>query len=563
MKTSDYIADQLSKITDYVFGVTGGCIQNLVDSIGRHPDIEYIPMNHEQGAAIAADAYARLSGKIGVCIATSGPGAINTLTGLACSYFDSVPVMAIVGQSPTTHLSSSTGPRQIGFQEVDIVAMATPVTKWSARILDAEDTPKMLQKAYLTAIQGRPGPTLLDLPDDVQRAEIDRPDWSVGGVGYKPRDAKDSADKIMEALHEAKKPVIVLGHGIRIAGMVDRAEELVDKWGIPVLLTWGALDILDHNHPLNFRDFGVTGSVTGNKIIQEADLIIGFGTRFDTHEIGVASKKFNPTACKIVVDIDICELSKYPWQNIRADIRDVIPELLTRDYAGTQWACRVDYDRPSQGELDPYVFLDRLSDVAPDDAIIIADAGCTVTWTMQAWKVKRGQRLFTAFNLSPMGYALPASIGAHYATGRPIISISGDGGTLMNMQELAVIEKRNLPIKTFILDNGGYGMIKQTQETWADGRYIGSHAIGFTLDRIEDGISYFKKNAGDVSIPDIQTLWAGIDCWAISCEEDMHRTKCIWSDVYRDRPLLFHVLIDQKARVVPRIRYGQKLEEIA
>lgn len=556
MTNSEWLADFVATQTDHVFCVTGGAAVNLLDPMSK--TVKLVPLNHEQSCAMAADAYARLKG-FGVCVATSGPGATNLLTGISCSYFDSIPVLAITGQVPTSQWQETQREytRQLGFQETSVVDIFGPVTKDQA--FGHEGMQEVICGLVDHAKQGRPGPVLIDIPDDAQRTKVGSLTYIPTNYTRKEDDtAQESAITIITAIEQAERPVLILGAGMRQAGLADEAQGLVEALGIPTLLTWGALDYLDHNHPLNFRDFGVTGARAGNFIVQNADLILTLGTRLDTHETGADGSLFAPNAKKLVVDIDIAELDKYTkrgikTQNFVVDLRDIVPSLIkvgSRAQVPTFWmeyCCKMLREYQVVPDVDVYQYLDMLSDIAPDNAIIISDAGCTVTWTMQGWKVKKGQRLITAFNQSPMGYALPASIGAQFACpDRPVICLTGDGGLMMNIQELASVAHYNLPIKIFVLNNDGYGMIKQTQETWLGGRYVASDDVPCKVD--------FEAIANAFEL-DSYTFRG------LASPSSTERANIVNTHVLEKAcPVLCNVFIYPDSRIIPKLSFGKSIE---
>lgn len=499
MKICDYIVDFLVKSkVKHAFGITGGSIVYVFDALGRNPNIKYICNHHEQASAMAADGYSRISGNLGVGIATSGPGATNLLTGVCCSYFDSTPTLFITGQVSTSQLKGKSKVRQVGFQEIGVVKTFKPNTKYAKLVTDPKRIRYELEKATYLAKNGRPGPVLLDIPEDIQKINVNPDELA----SYKPRklktDLKYLEEKVSQAiklLEKAERPIVILGNGVRLAYADKEAQNFIKSSGLPVALTWAALDLFPSDYALSVRDFGITANKPGNLAVQNSDLILAIGTRLDTHEIGTCSETLAPYAKKIIVDVDASELEKHESIGIKnleilvnCDSKEFI-ELLSSDLGKIrskdrgEWnsmiwkwkkkfpQCPQNYFN-SKNQINPYVFVDVLSSESKERDIIIPEAGCNVTWTMQAWKVKDGQRLFTSYNHSPMGYGIPASIGACFANdSKPVSTIIGDGGLMMNEQELATIVKHNLPIKIFVMNNKGYGMIRQTQRARVNGRY--------------------------------------------------------------------------------------------
>ncbi|BEI38360.1 biosynthetic-type acetolactate synthase large subunit [Polynucleobacter sp. HIN8] len=572
MKLSDYVADFIkNQGTTTTFVLTGGCIVHLIDSIGQHKDLVYIPMMHEQSCAMAADAYARITGKVGVALVTSGPGATNLLTGVCCSYYDSVPVLFITGQVPSSQLKRGSKSRQIGFQETDVVSIFEPVTKYSKLIEDPLDIRFELEKAFYLAREGRPGPVLLDICDDIQRADIN-PEMLRGYMppkllGEDHQLLNNQIQLIIEMLKQADRPLLVLGAGIRTAGIINETRKLIDALKIPFTLTWGAMDICSHDHELFVGGFGVTSGRPGNFAIQNADLIIAMGTRFDSHEAGPNLKHFARGAKKVIVDLDFAEQEKYSQMGMKVDllvtrdVRDIVRNLLDRNLPSindsieiwkkwiSKWKktypiCLDEYREQSE-LINPYVFMEKISEIVNDEEIIVTDCGSNLIWTMQGFKLKGTQRLISAFNHSPMGYSLPASIGAALANpDRQIICIIGDGGLQINIQELATIDLHKLNIKIFVLNNHGHGIIQGTQDNWLGGRYFASNP--------QDGL---------LPDPDCKKIAIayGIKALEISNTDDLK--KIIIETLNSNGPVLCNVHMLPGSQIAPKLLYGRPLED--
>lgn len=568
MKVSDYIIDFLSKKgVKHLFGITGMSAVHLFDSAHKHPDMEYICNHHEQASSIAADAYSRLTGNLGVVLTTSGPGATNILTGVCCSQFDSIPVLYLTGQVPTDQLKKDYEVRQIGFQETDIVNVYKPITKYAKLVEDKNDIRFELDKAIHIAKSGRPGTVLLDIPDDIQRADINPEDLKK----YTPEEIKkdfydleQKVDSAIDLIKNSKRPVIILGGGVKLAKAEQKAKSLVDKLNFPVALTWATKDMYPYDNPLVIEGFGVSSERAGNFAVQNSDLLLAIGTRLDTHEAGSNYSSFGREARKIIVDIDQGELNKYEKKGMKLvdilinfDVNDFLDTILKKDLKKgnisewknkiNEWKSKYPICLPEyyaqEDKVNPYVFLDALSKQTKQGDIIITDAGSTLTWTMQAYRVKKDQKLFSAFNHSPMGYALPATIGAHYATKKSIICITGDGGIMMNIQELAIIKGRNLPIKTFVFNNNGYGIIQQSQDTWLDSVYAASNP--------ESG----------VLMPDFKKLsyGFGIDYNEINNHNELE--EGIRETLESKRSIICDVKIDQHEAIRPKLSFGGSIED--
>lgn len=498
MKLSDYVADFVAQLgVRHVFLISGGAVAHLVDSVARHPGLQHICTQHEQGAGAAADGYSRISRNIGVAMVTSGPGATNLMTSVCNAYFDSIPVLFVSGQVATFRLKRNPRLRQKGFQETDVVSMFSSVTKYSVMLERAEDVRYEFEKAVHIARADRMGPVLIDIPDDLQRVDVD-PATLRGYEPEVPAPAHESTDALIASLLDevavAQRPVIIAGAGIGLAGTERDLVGFAERFHIPMLFTWGGTDTVPADHPLNFGGVGVCGPRAGNFAVQNADLVIALGTRLSQMVTGGQQKLFAPTAKKVMVDLDREELGKFGpasfpldlaieceladfFQRVTRLASGAAPDRLSawRQLIG-EWSarypiCPLEY-RELPERINSYVFITELAVASREDDIIFTDAGGNLSWTMQAFKTKRGQRVLSAWNHSPMGYSLPASIGAALASGRDVSCIIGDGGLMMCLQELATIKRHRLPIKIFIFNNHGHGIQKQTLETWLAGHYV-------------------------------------------------------------------------------------------
>ncbi len=473
-KLSDLIAKRIKKEVDMVFGVTGGCIVNLVDSFYK-AGLKIIPMHHEQSAAIAADAYARFKG-FGVCYGTSGPGNTNLITGTCCSFYDSIPVLTIGGQVPRKYLNNGRD-RQVGFQEVDGVRLFRPITKYSKRMKRFED----LEDAINIAKEGRPGPTFLEICDDYQRDA----EWC-NGKARETHNLQDgrfesslrNIDHIVDYIVDADKPLVIVGSGARNMPLELR---------VPFLYTWGVKDKF-YNHPYCKGDFGITGSPNGNRMIKESDLILMIGTRMDTHQVP-NWKEFAPKAHKIAMGLEFPHKVNELYETNLTN--------LTLRLKGRNWGKREE----NKTDTPVYRWIDKICEESNEDDIIIPDMGQTGCIAWQRWKPKGNQRMFNAFGHSPMGYSLPAAIGASLATGRRVISIIGDGSLMMNFHDLVTISDLKLPIVTYVVNNGGYGMIRQTQSNWPE--YLEQNvACNFKIPNIKKLRKLFKIDIQGIKFKD-------------------------------------------------------------
>jgi acetolactate synthase I/II/III large subunit len=573
MKLSDYVTEFLVKLgIKNIFGISGGAIIHLFDSVARHPDIQYICTQHEEALAMAVDGYARISDNIAAGMVTSGPGGTNLLTGVCCSFFDSIPAIFITGQVATSRLKQTPNIRQMGFQETDIVSIYQSVTKYCVLIRNPEDIRYHLEKAVYLAQNGRPGPVLIDLPDDLQRTEID-PDSL---KSFKPlEDQKTNAncdidEKVLSCLgliKNAKRPVIIFGAGVAIAKAQNKIKKLAAKLGIPFLLTWGAKDIWENSHQMNIGGIGVAGPRYGNLAVQNSDLIIAIGTRLSQMITGGKLEYFGREAKKVIVDIDIEEIEKFKGKGIKIDlaIQSEIHSFVDSfdsqlgvyeqpDYA--EWLNQIDRwktsfplvsskDFESKKEVDAYIFVDALSDECKEGSIILTDAGGNLTWVMQAFKVKKGQRLFSAWNHSPMGYSLAAACGASFVDkSKDVICVIGDGGLQMCIEELATIARHQLPIKIFLFNNHGHGIQKNTLNTWLDGRY---EAVDY------DSGLYF---------PDFNKVAAAYDIKAVNIDTHKNLNSKIKEVLVNPGPIFCNVEINPEQKIEPFLTFGRPLEDL-
>lgn len=568
MKLSDYVLDYLKNSgVRHVFLITGGAIMNLVNSFDENKNLKYICTTQEQGAAMAAEAYSRITRNFGVAMSTSGPGATNLITGIGCAYFDSIPVLYITGQVNTDESTWEDGPRQVGFQETDIVSIVKPITKFAVKIDNPEDIKYFLDKAICIAKSDRSGPVLLDIPMNVQRAEIEPnrlrsyiPETKK--INYRLLDKK--IEKTIELIKQAKRPVIILGAGIKLGRAEKETREFIERLGIPTALSWGAMDLLPHTHPLFIEGFGVSANRAGNFAVQNADLIISLGSRLDTRQTGGRPKTFARGAKKIVLDIDKNELYKGRGVDIDVDINFDINDFLKsinkkfkkiRTLDLSEWKKRIKEWKEKypicpkscykqQNKVNPYVFMEVLSDEAKEGDIIITDAGGNLTWTMQGWKVKEGQKLFSAFGNSPMGYSLPAAMGASVAANKkPIICIIGDGGVKMNINELETIVKHKLPVKIFVINNHEFGIIKQFQDIWLDSCYKATCVAG---------------GLGDPDFLKIANAYKMESCRISNHSGLRKKIKAVLSF---NGPILCSVELKSGEKIKPKLEFGKPIED--
>lgn len=486
MKISDYVMEYIASLgIDTVFCVTGGGAMHLNNSLGQSEKLNGVFMLHEQGASIAAEAYARIYEGYGACLVTSGPGATNAVTGCVGSYIDSIPVIYISGQAKRADLVGDQKIRQFGIQEVDIISIVKSYTKYAVQIDTPEKIKYELQKAAFLANDGRPGPVWIDIPLDIQASDIDPDSIESFIPDKKDYSVKTSdIDKTIEAINEAEKPVIVLGHGIRLSHSADKARELIEYLGFPVLTSWNGVDLIESNHPLYYGRPGAVGQRAANLIEQGADLVITIGTRLNILSTGYNYESFLSNAYHIMVDIDENEMNKKsvkPDLKVVADAGSFINVLLERkeeikkndisawinhcDELLKKYPVFTDDIKLDNGLVSTYDLVKAVSDnMNGEDIYQFTSSGTSVDIAMKVFEIKKGQRAFLSSGLASMGYDIPSSIGSCVASGgKRTVCITGDGSIAMNIQELEVIKRLNLPIKLFVTDNSGYSMIYQSQ----------------------------------------------------------------------------------------------------
>lgn len=481
MKVSDYIVDFFisKKITD-VFGYPGGMVTHLMDSFSkRKNEIRAHVCYHEQAASFEACAFAQASNSVGAAYATSGPGATNLITGICNAYFDSIPVIFLTGQVNTFESAGEYHVRQRGFQETDIVGMVKNVTKYAVYIDKAERIAYELEKAYALAVSGRRGPVLLDIPMNIQRSEIEED--ALEHYSEEKKQNRLNLSEIINLLENAKRPCMILGAAWKKIE-AKKIEAFVEHMNMPVVTSMTAIDLLPHDYPLNYGFIGAYGTRQANFIVAKSDLILSIGSRMDVRQVGGKRMNFAPDAKIIRIDIDAGELEYKIREDeigIQTDIETII-HLLQKEYFPEQNCCEkwkkvCDEIKKELSDIDDRncnYFMKKVSSYVPSGVVITTDVGQNQVWAAQSFSIKEGQKMLFSGGHGAMGYSLPAAIGAYYATGKPVISLNGDGGFQMNMQELEFIRREQLPIKIFIFNNYALGMIRHFQEMYFDCNYV-------------------------------------------------------------------------------------------
>jgi acetolactate synthase I/II/III large subunit len=507
VKLSDYVVQFLVDLgVKDVFMLVGGAAMHLNASVGARREINYISNLHEQACVIGAEAYAKYDNRLGVAVVTAGPGGTNTITGVAGAWLDSTPVMVISGQVKRADLKCDSGVRNRGPQELDLPTIVSSITKYAVTVTDPEAIRYHLERAVHLAMSGRPGPVWLEIPLDVQAAQID-PETLVGFTPDDEAEATDSAElrtavhQVLDLLQSAERPFLLFGNGVRLSGAVDDLRELVEVLGLPFGLTWPAMDFFPDDHELLVGRPGSMAPRGPNYALQNADFVLSIGARLDLVCTAFAPQNLARGARKVMVDVDAAEIGKlepYLEMGVRADAGEFIGEFL-RQLCERQlqsvapwiercaeWKSRyplVDRELPASGPVSMYTFTHALCEALPDDALVVpASSGNSVEMFLLAYRAKSHQRVFITTGLGAMGFGLPAGTGACLAHDRrPTVCLEGDGGFQMNSHELEVIARLQLPLKIFVADNGGYGSIVSSQSAYF-GQLVGSTpSCGLTL----------------------------------------------------------------------------------
>ena len=559
MTVADYIIKFLANNgVETVFMITGGQAMFLNDAVFQTPKIKPVFNHHEQAAAMAAEAYSRISGKLGVAMVTAGPGAINVLNGVVGAYVDSAPVMIISGQSSYTTVSymQETKIRQFGLQGINIAPIAKTVTKYFKTIDDPAKVQYYLDEAYYQATSGRMGPVWIEVPLDIQRMEVPIKLYEKFHLPKATRNnsfLKKEVSKTLDLLYRSQKPLILAGQGIRVAKAQDEFSKAVSKLKVPVVTTRLGIDLIESASPLFVGRPGLYPDRAANFAIQNADLIIAIGARLDTGIVGYDTKDWGKYAKKVVVELDTEELNK-PGINIdlriNKDARDFLKETLLqinhkrlpdfKKWTGIclSWRKRYPMVLPEykKGKLvNSYFFTEKLSKLAGKDDTIVVDTSSPFHVVCQTWQIKTGQRFLTTGGISTMGY-WPSCIGACLgAKGKRTIVITGDGGLQMNVQELATVKQNKLPIKIFVINNKGYLLIRHTQKTHMEGRLMGESP--------KTGLWF----------PDISKIAKAYEIYEVSINNTSEVDKKIKQVLSHPGPVLCDVKSPQWQLIIPRI----------
>ncbi|MBN1788065.1 MAG: thiamine pyrophosphate-binding protein [Sedimentisphaerales bacterium] len=567
MKLTDYVVHFLTEQgVKHVFGVTGGAAVHLFDSAYRNPKITPVFTHHEQAASFAVEAYSRVNNKMGAGFFTTGPGGTNAITGLCAAWLDSVPCIYISGQTRLEHSTRNKPFRQLGSQQIDIVSVVEPLTKYAVMVEDAKMIKYEMQKAAYIAKTGRPGPVWVDIPLNFQWTFIE-PDEI---PGFDPSSMKektlsesqieDCIEKCYELIITSKRPMILAGYGIRLGGATEEFKTFIRKTQIPFLSTWNASDILPTDDKLYMGRSGIAGQRGANLAVQNCDLLISIGSHLSIPMTGTNYGAFAREAKIVMVDIDRVELENETVKvhlPIRLDVKVFLEKMMLKwnEHKPKQIAMWHDkcskyktYNAPpaewrEQKEfVNPYIFLDTLSDELAGDEVICIDGGGTVLYmSFQGMKIKAGQRLIVSAGIGAMGSAIPESIGACFANDcKRTICLNGDGSMQFNIQELQTILHHNLPIKIFVFNNDGYLAIRHTQDGFLESRYAGSDAKG--------GLSLpdFKKIASAYGIKSVQIN---------THQEIKEKLKTVLEDT---GPVVCEIMVSNTQQLIPHMGFTQR-----
>ncbi len=563
MLVSEYIATFLkNQGVNHIFVLTGGMVSHLLDGFFRKNYFSIVTVHHEQAAAFAADGYSRVRNVPGVAVATSGPGAVNLLTGIGSCYYDSVPAVFITGQVNTYEQKGDKKVRQLAFQEHDILTMARPICKKVYNGDSPEKIPEILQDAWETALEGRPGPVLIDIPMNIQRSELSDELVIPTRIKQVKRSGRfdDEIQSFLVDFRAAKRPLILAGRGIRASGSTELFRQIVGHLKVPVVFSLLGLDTLEFDNPYRLGFIGVYGNRWANIALKEADFLLVVGSRLDIRQTGADTESFSKGKKIVHVDIekdeinerikgclpvvgdlnhfleDLMEVVRNESFFIREEWQDYVFELKTK-YPDTN-------EQKKAGSINPNSFVHELATRSEEAACILSDVGNHQMWMAQSFELKKGQSFITSGGMGSMGYSLPAAIGACLALRKKtVVSVSGDGGFQINIQELETVVRNKLPIKMVVINNQSLGMIRQFQDSYFGKRHISS--------------------AWDYSSPDFEKIAKayGISSFTIHTKGDISTgLSKLWDSP--DEPFLLQVMIPSDINAYPKISFGNPLDRM-
>lgn len=553
VKNSDILAQFLKhKKIDTVFGIIGSANAHIFDSIAQLGYTKIVCVHHEQAAVMAAGSYYRSTGKMSAALVTAGAGSSNAITGVLSNWADSIPCMVISGQEKSTDVTSyeRAGRRMYGIQGYDSPAAVAKMTKLAKTVLVPEHFKPVLEHAYAVAVSDRPGPVWVDVPSDIQSSMVEETPWK----RYYPYESHvDFSEYVLKLVEKSSRPVIIAGHGIKLAGAKQEFRKMVDAMGIPVIQTWSAMDLLPKDHPLNFGKGGVMGQRSANFIVQNSDLVLSLGSRLSIFQTGYDPKDFAPNAEVVVVDIDPTEKKERVDHFVEEDCKVFIESVLEDrplsllDARHPEWL-EYCYEMKNKYPLlleehehtdyiNSYKFLDYVQKLLPDDVIITTDMGTALLSGFYMIELKENQRMFTSLGLGEMGFGLPSAIGASFAhPDRTVLCLNCDGGMMMNLQELQTITANKLNVKIVVFNNDGYLMIKHTQNLLFKGRQTCvDQSNGVTVPN-------FSKVANAFDIP----------AFKVELGDDIHDKWMKFMNT--DGPCLLEVFMSPTQDFVPKVK---------
>jgi acetolactate synthase-1/2/3 large subunit len=555
MRLSDYVIQFLrdSYKVDTFFTLSGGGCIFLMDALGNTENIKYVANHHEQASAIAAEGYARMHGKIGCCIVTSGPGGTNTLTGVLCSWLDSIPMIVISGQVNKEMTTNYTNLplRQLGDQEFNIIDSVKNMTKYAVQVNDPKTIRYHLEKACFEATNGRPGPVWLDLPLNIQSFDVNPEELeSFIPKDDLPKPTNDEINHIIEKLNNSKKPLLIVGNGVRLSNGINELKEFLNKTNIPVITAVNGNDIVNENYINYAGRFGTHAQICANNLLDECDFLLTIGSRLYVRQTGYNFKSFAQNAYRIYTDIDLNELNKpslFPDYKVNTDAKILLSELNKQsiNQVSQSWQNHVqdkfknnitvlDKHRDKINTVSNYHFIEKLNNhLTEKDHVITSDGSANVV-TMQVLKLKGNQRLITNTGCAPMGYGLPAAIGASSNNTR-VICLEGDGSLHLNIHELQTMKHNNLPIKLIILNNNGYLSIKLTQKFLFKGKYVAS------------------EESSGVTFPDFKKISKAYDLPYFSIKNHDDIDLVLKKFLKNDKPSILEVFTDENESHEPRV----------
>jgi acetolactate synthase-1/2/3 large subunit len=559
LRASDWIAKFLaSQGVEAVYEVAGGMIVNLIDAIHRDGQVRIVACHHEQAAGFAAEGHARMNGVPGVAMGTSGPGAINLLTALGSCHFDSTPAVLITGQVNRHERKLDRPIRQLGFQETDVAAMAAPIAKAAWRVEAIEELPTLLAEAFALARCGRPGPVLVDIPLDLQLAEVDAP-VPDGPISIRPSHdplPDTTAATVVADLAAAERPLILAGGGLRAGRAVGAFRAMVAKLGVPVVNSLMGVDVLPYADPLRVGMIGTYGNRWANIALSRCDALLVLGSRLDIRQTGADTDAFIAGGKIHHVDVDPGEINNRVT-GVEALVQDLAPALAdiaaAAETAGgadhSSWIGEIAELRerwPDTGELpgiegiNPNALIHELRH--PSATAYVADVGQHQMWAAQSVELVGDQRFLTSGGMGAMGSGLPLAIGAAVESGGPVVSINGDGGVQLNIQELQTLARNRMPVKVVVLDNGAHGMVRQFQESYLEGRY--------------------QSTVWGYSAPDFARVAEAYGIPGRSVSDPAEMAEAVAEMWATEGPYMLEVAIDERANAYPKIAFGYPISEM-